>query len=85
MLLLERFSNLARITGVALLFGAASSAWAQPGDVNRIDIRLVQSGPTQLEVQLRPNNTFWTEADGVVNLTFAIRWQSAAAGGSSPD
>ncbi|MFN6114246.1 MAG: hypothetical protein ACK46C_00005, partial [Flavobacteriales bacterium] len=68
--------TLVRVTAVLLLAFGTISAWAQPGDVNRIDIRLVQSGPTQLEVQLRPNNQ-WTETDGVVNLTFAVRWQTS--------
>jgi hypothetical protein len=64
------------MTGVAL----ATAAKAQPGDVNSIDIRVVRV-PDQntLELQLRPNNT-WTFDDGVMNLTFAIRWESSAGG-----
>ncbi|MBX2980750.1 MAG: T9SS type A sorting domain-containing protein [Flavobacteriales bacterium] len=69
---------LAAFSSIAFLSGSPE-AKAQPGDVNRIDIRLVQSGATQLEVQLRPNNA-WDYSDGVVNLTFAVRWETAAGG-----
>jgi len=57
---------------------------AQPGDVSRIDIRLVEAGPNLLEVQLRPNAS-WDLNDGVLNLTFAIRWQSAQGGTINTD
>jgi hypothetical protein len=57
---------------------------AQPGDVDRIDIRLMEAGPDLLEVQLRPNAP-WDLSDGVLNLTFAIRWQSAQGGTINSD
>lgn len=66
---------------VALLLGLlASPASAQvPGDVDGMDMRLIQSGPTQLEVQVRANND-WDFSDGLFNTAFCIRWQTAAGG-----
>jgi hypothetical protein len=71
----------AMVLSMALGFHATM---AQPGDVDRIDIRLVEAGPGLLEVQLRPDAP-WDLSDGVLNLTFAIRWQSAQGGTINSD
>lgn len=73
-----------RLFLTALVFLAATFSFAQPGDVNRIDIRLVDGGPGVLEVQLRPNNA-WDYTDGVLNMTFAIRWQTSEGGTINSD
>ncbi len=68
------------MTGLIAGLAFVITAKAQPGDVNDIDIRLVRvTNQNTLEVQLRPNAT-WTFDDGVLNLTFAIRWESTAGG-----
>ena len=74
-------STLGAARSVALtalcLLGSATALFAQPGDVNGIDIRLQQVSATVLEVQLRPNAT-WETSDGVMNLTFAVKWETAS-------
>ncbi len=62
---------LSSISSVAVL--------AQPGDVTGVDIRIVEAAPQVLEVQLRPNAP-WSFSDGIVNFTFAIRWETSAGG-----
>ncbi|MCB0765086.1 MAG: hypothetical protein KDB84_10300, partial [Flavobacteriales bacterium] len=65
---------------LTLAVGSASMVMAQPpGDVDGIDIRLVGTGPSQVEVQLRANAP-WDWLDGVVNMDFALRWETAAGG-----
>ncbi|HRH69318.1 MAG TPA: immunoglobulin domain-containing protein, partial [Flavobacteriales bacterium] len=71
--------TITRFTGILMIACTSITAWAQPGDVNDIDVRLIQSTPTQLEVQVRPNNA-WDVTDGVMNMSFAIRWLTSAGG-----
>jgi len=67
------------IAALFLLLGWVQFGFAQPGDVNRIDIRLVSFDANTVEVQLRPNAD-WQRADGIVNLNFTVRWETAAGG-----
>ena len=76
---MEKLNSAFRWALLLLVLSTSTTIEAQPGDVNGIAIRLVGIDENTMEIQLRPNAT-WTQADGIVNMTFAIRWQTAAGG-----
>jgi hypothetical protein len=76
---MEKLNSAFRWALLLLVLSTGTLVKAQPGDVNGIAIRLIGIDDNTLEIQLRPNAT-WDQSDGIVNMTFAIRWQTAAGG-----
>src|SRR5262245_22976622 len=76
-----------KVLATAVL-SAACTAWSHPAlavtDITAVDIQVIASGtPGILMVQIRPNAPL-SSADGVLNLTFTLRWPTSS-GGSADD